>query len=116
MGEELLRHSSFRRQTVDATRLPPKAPTKRLTACCSVEAIQRIADLKDLTEYTYFGLGGPFLEDFRILNDFFGDLKSVSIEVNEEVIKRQQFHLPRRDIRLRHTSFHAFLGGYTAPG
>ena len=44
------------------------------------------------------------------------DLKLVSIEVNEEVIKRQQFHLPRRDIRLRHTSFEAFLEGYTPQG
>ena len=51
-----------------------------------------MAYLKDLAEYTYFGLGGPFLEDFRVLNDFFGDLKLVSIEVNEEVVKRQQFH------------------------
>ena len=99
--------------TQPAYRLRPNKAVDRLLF---VEAIQRMADLKDLTEYTYFGLGGPFLEDFRILNDFFGDLKLVSIEVNEEVIKRQQFHLPCRNIRLRHTSFHTFLGRYTAEG
>lgn len=99
--------------TQPAYRLRPNKAVDRLLF---VEAIQRIADLKDLTEYTYFGLGGPFLEDFRILNDFFEELKLVSIEVNEEVIKRQQFHLPRRDIRLQHTSFHAFLGGYSPQG
>lgn len=91
-------------------------PNKAVDRLLFVEAIQRMADLKDLTGYTYFGLGGPFLEDFRILNDSFGDLKLVSIEVNEEVIKRQKFHLPRRDIQLRHTSFEAFIEGYTPQG
>ena len=99
--------------TQPAYRLRPNKAVDRLLF---VEAIQQMADLMDLTEYTYFGFGGPFLEDFRILNDFFGDLKLVSIEANEEVIKRQQFHLPRRNIRLRHTSFHEFLGGYSSKG
>ena len=99
--------------TQPAYRLRPNKAVDRLLF---VEAIQRMAGLKDLTEYTYFGLGGPFLEDFRILNDFFGDLKLVCIEKNEEVIKRQQFHLPCRNIRLRRASFHTFLERYTPKG
>ena len=97
--------------TQPAYRLRPNKAVDRLLF---VEAIQRMANCRSLSEYTYYGLGGPFLEEFRILNDFFGELGLVSIEANEEVIKRQQFHLPCRNVRLRHLPFSSFLKDYTS--
>ena len=91
-------------------------PNKAVERFLFVEAVQRMANLKDLSEYTYYGFGGPFLEDFRILNDFFTELGLVSIEEKEEIIKRQQFHLPSRRIKLRHVPFRSFLGSYTPGG
>ena len=91
-------------------------PNKAVDHFLFVEAIQQIAKLNDLSEYTYYGFGGAFLEDFRILNDFFGELGLVSIEENEQVLKRQQFHLPSRNIRLRHMPFRSFLHGYSSRG
>ncbi len=99
--------------TQPAYRLRPNKAVERLLF---VEAIQHIAKLNDLSEYTYYGLGGAFLEDFRIMNDFFGELGLVSIEGKEEIIKRQQFHLPCRNIRLRQMRFRSFLQSYAAGG
>ena len=87
-------------------------PNKAVERFLFAEAIQRLAELKDLSEYTYYGFGGAFLEDFRILHDFFDDLGFVSIEEKEEVVKRQEFHLPFRNIRLRHMPFRSFVGRY----
>jgi len=42
---------------------------------------------------TYIGLGGPFLEDFRLLAREFPSLDLVSVERDNETIKRQEFHL-----------------------
>ena len=91
-------------------------PNKAVERFLFVEAVQRMAQLKDLSECTYYGFGGAFLEDFRMLNDFFAELGLVSIEEKGEVVKRQQFHLPRRDIRLRHMAFRSFLRSYTSGG
>ena len=91
-------------------------PNKAVERFLFVEAVQRMAQIKDLTEYTYYGFGGAFLEDFRIMNDFFPDLGLVSIEEKEEIIKRQEFHLPCRNLRLRHMPFRSFLASYVARG
>ena len=91
-------------------------PNKAVERFLFVEAVQRMAQLKDLSEYTYYGFGGAFLEDFRILHDFFAELGFVSIEEKEETIKRQRFHLAFRNIRLRHMPFHSFLRRYTSGG
>ena len=99
--------------TQPAYRLRPNKAVDRLIF---VEAIQRFADLKDLRGYTYFGFGGAFLEDFRVLSDFFSGFSFVSIEESEEVVKRQQFHLPCRNIRLQHASFQTFLDSYAPQG
>ena len=91
-------------------------PNKAVDRFLFLEALQHLAGLKDLSEYTYYGLGGPFLEDVRILGDFFNGLRLVSIEENEQTVKRQQFHLPSRDVRLLHMPFHRFLKSYAPTG
>lgn len=41
---------------------------------------------------TYVGLGGPFLEDFRLLSREFPALELVCVERDPETLKRQEFH------------------------
>lgn len=46
----------------------------------------------DLSEYSYHGFGGPFLEDFRLIHGFYPDMKMVSIERDAQTFLRQEFH------------------------
>lgn len=60
-----------------------------------IEAIRRLDKLGgNLEEYTYYGLGGPYLEDMRLLYEFCSEIPMVSIEEDEEIYKRQDFHRP----------------------
>lgn len=60
-----------------------------------IEAIRRLPKLgSELKEYTYYGLGGPYLEDMRLLYEFYPEIPTVSVEVDGEILKRQEFHRP----------------------
>lgn len=45
-------------------------------------------------DYTYVGLGGTTLEDFRVLHSVFAIEQMISLENNPEVHRRQQFNKP----------------------
>jgi hypothetical protein len=77
-----------------------------------LEAIRRIESVWDLSDYTYYGFGGPCLEEFRLLYELFPCLSMVSIERDEQTYKRQQFHLPCTMLKLLNTDFSSFLAQY----
>lgn len=77
-----------------------------------VEAIRGLGRLGELAQYTYYGLGGPYLEDFRLLHENFPELRMVSIEENYQIYKRQKFHLPCGRITLHHLNLSSFLARY----
>lgn len=54
----------------------------------------------ELLRYKYVGLGGPFLEDFKLLDQFFPSLRKISFELDEQTYKRQRFNQPTRLVRL----------------
>lgn len=94
-----------------AYQLRPNKAVDRLTL---IDAIRRLAKLAELSNYTYYGLGGPHLEDFRLLYEFYPEINMVSIEENEETYKRQKFHLPCGILKLRKEQFKSFLSQYEA--
>ncbi|MEM6737888.1 MAG: O-methyltransferase [Bacteroidota bacterium] len=47
---------------------------------------------KGLEEYTYYSLAGPFLQDLKVIDRFFPDMKLVSLEGNYQTYMRQEFH------------------------
>lgn len=96
-----------------AYHLRPNKAVDRLTL---IDAIKHIAKLSDLSEYTYYGFGGPTLEDFRLLYEFHPEIKMISIEDNAETYKRQHFHLPCHTVhlKLKKTEFKTFLARYDA--
>jgi hypothetical protein len=60
-----------------------------------IEAIRRLPKIGgNLDEYTYFGFGGPYLEDMRLIYEFCPELPMVSIERDPETFNRQKFHCP----------------------
>ncbi len=78
-----------------------------------IEAIRRLTKLGgSLEEYTYYGLGGPHLEDCRLLYEFYPEISMVSVEENEEVLKRQKFHLPCGTLHLEPKDMKSFIIQY----
>jgi hypothetical protein len=79
-----------------------------------IDAIHRLRRRGDLNAYTYYSLGGPYLDDFRLVYESFPEMKMVSIESDEEIYKRQQFHLPCGNLTLQNADLRSFIAGYTA--
>ncbi|HTZ97427.1 MAG TPA: O-methyltransferase [Terriglobales bacterium] len=80
-----------------------------------IDVIKRASTLDTHTgEYTYYGFGGPYLEDFRLLYEFYPEIRMISIENNDEIYKRQVFHMPchSSQLKLKKTEFKSFLDQY----
>ena len=92
-------------------------PNKTADRFAFIEAINRLGRSRagGLRNYTYHGLGGPYLEDFRLLYEFCPDIQMVSIEKDEETSKRQAFHRPCSTVRLVQDDVTSFIAGYN-PG
>ena len=91
-------------------------PNKAVDRLTLIDAIRLVVKPKELSDYTYYSMGGPTLEDFRLIYDFYPEIKMVSIEQDPEIYKRQRFHLPCRfhRLKLEHTSLKSFLAQYEA--
>ena len=89
-------------------------PNKMAERFAFIESIRRLERLsaKGLKNYTYLGLGGPYLEDFRLLNEFFPDISMISIETEDETCKRQRFHLPSSNVQLVNSDIESFIAQY----
>ncbi|MBM4044778.1 MAG: hypothetical protein FJ279_06680 [Planctomycetes bacterium] len=87
-------------------------PNKAVDRFMLIEALRRLGRIEDLSHYTYYGFGGPYLEEFRLLYEFCPEVGMVSIEENEETYKRQKFHRPCGTVQLLHMDFQSFLAQY----
>ena len=84
-------------------------PNKAVDRIAMVEAIRRLERLVDLKDYTYYGLGGPYLEEYRLLYEYYPEKKYVSLEKDFETYKRQQFHKPCKILDLKNLDVGSFL-------
>lgn len=64
------------------------------------ELLSHLAGTLNFGSYRYVGLGGPFLEDFRLIHEAFPMMKLSSIESKEQVWRRQKFHKPVSNVTL----------------
>lgn len=89
-------------------------PNKTAERFAFIEAIRRLDHLSDegLSGYTYHGLGGPYLEDFRLLYESCPNTSMVSIEANCETFKRQRFHLPSSNVQLVNSDVASFIAQF----
>ncbi len=67
-----------------------------------LELLTMINRYTNVSKYTYVGFGGAFLEDFKLIHNHTGIKSMVSIEQEEEVVKRQKFNSPAKCIKYRH--------------
>ncbi len=62
-----------------------------------------------IEDYTYIGMGGPYLEDFRLIHAKAGIDKLVCVEAEEQVHLRQLFNRPIAGIECVHNTFEDYL-------
>ena len=91
-------------------------PNKAVDRFVMLELIRRLGKIETLSDYTYYSLGGPYLEDFRVLYEIHDEIGMVSLESKERVFKRQQFHLPCSTLVLKHKDIHQFIDEYESDG
>lgn len=92
-------------------------PNKAVDRVLLIETLHRLQGLNyDRTDGpsvpvppVYYGFGGPFLHDFRLLNGYFPHLDLVSIESSEQTFKRQKFHRVSKKLKLKHSDVGSFL-------
>lgn len=93
-------------------------PNKAADRFAFIEAIRRLERLSGggLLDYTYHSLGGPYLEDFRLLYEFFPEIRMVSIDNDEETVKRQKFHLPCGHVKLELEDLSSYIAHFDPTG
>lgn len=84
-------------------------PNKAVDRELFLALLMRLAPKLGLEKYHYIGLGGPFLEDFRLVHARLGIAKMTCIETEEQVHKRQAFNRPIASIECIHTSLEDYL-------
>lgn len=78
-----------------ATSLPYQLrPNKAADRELFISLLARLSGTLHLERFRYVGLGGPFMEDFRLIHSRIGISDMVCVEKDDEVRSRQQFNLP----------------------
>ena len=81
-----------------------------------VQIIDILKGYCEISDYTYYGFGGPFLEDCKLIHNRCPEIKIVSIEKNEATFKRQEFHRFSKNLDLRQIDFASFLANFSSDG
>ena len=81
-----------------------------------VEILDILKGYCEISDYTYYGFGGPFLEDCRLIHDRCPEIQIVSIEKNKQTFKRQEFHHFSKKLNLRNEDFASFLAHFSSSG
>ncbi|NTX45180.1 hypothetical protein HT749_17395 [Burkholderia cepacia] len=74
-----------------------------------VDLLARVGRYNNISEYTYVGFGGPFLEDFKHLHSALRISRMISIEMDENVYYRQVFNQPVSCVDLLHLTSGEFV-------
>lgn len=84
-------------------------PNKAVDRELFLSLLMRLAPVLSLENYHYVGLGGPFLEDFRLVHARLGLKRMTCIETEKEVHKRQLFNRPIASIECVHNTLEEYL-------
>lgn len=74
-------------------------PNKSVDRFLFVDLLLRLRSVIDYSDFTYVGLGGPFMEDFRLIHSHFPEIKLICIESDSNTQKRQRYNRPCRTIK-----------------
>lgn len=77
-----------------------------------IDLLARVGRVENISDYIYIGFGGPFLEDFKAIHAALRINKMISIEMDENVCKRQIFNSPADFIEIKNCKSSDFLTNY----
>lgn len=89
-------------------------PNKAIERQVFVELLTRFHGFRAVYPYTYVGFGGPFMEDFRLIEGHFGVARMISLEGDAAVIERQKFNRPFTSIDCRKQLSGDFIANYAS--
>jgi hypothetical protein len=69
-------------------------PNKAVDRNLLIDLLNKLNRIVNISDYRYFGFGGPFLEDFKLMHAHLRIAKMTSIEQNKDVHLRQKFNSP----------------------
>lgn len=69
-------------------------PNKAVDRNLFITLLNKLNRVINISDYTYYGFGGPFLEDFKLIHSNLRIGSMVSIEKSEHVHLRQKFNSP----------------------
>lgn len=84
-------------------------PNKAVDRELFLSLLARLAATLRIEDHQYVGLGGPFLEDFRLVHARLGIDDMVCIEAEEDVHKRQLFNRPVDCIECVHDTLENYI-------
>ena len=84
-------------------------PNKAVDRELFLGLLSRLAATLRIENYCYVGLGGPFLEDFRLVHARLGIDDLVCVEDELDVHKRQKFNRPVNRIRCVHNTLENYI-------
>lgn len=84
-------------------------PNKAIDRFIFLELLRTLELRQPLREHTYVGLGGPFLEDFRLLSQQFPLMALICVEQDGETLKRQKFHMCSSNMQCIRSSLGDFV-------
>jgi hypothetical protein len=84
-------------------------PNKAVDRELFLSLLIRLAAKLSIEKYHYVGLGGPFLEDFRLVHARLGIGRMTCVECEEEVHKRQIFNRPISSLECIHSTLEDYL-------
>lgn len=87
-------------------------PSKAVERNLFVDLLARIGRHSNISAYAYYSLGGPFLEDFKLVHAALRISNLTCIEENLEVVKRQRFNAPVAGMNFFEGSVNSFLSGF----
>lgn len=94
----------------DGSSLPYRLrPNKAVDRELFVGLLMRLATSLKLEGYAYVGLGGPFLDDFRLIHARLGVKEMVCVESDESVHKRQLFNRPIGSVKCVNSTLDDYL-------
>src|SRR6266540_2491542 len=84
-------------------------PNKAVDRELFLSLLGRLSARLRLEQYSYVGLGGPFLEDFRLIHARIGIDSLICVESEEGVHLRQTFNRPIESIQCVHEELEGYL-------
>ena len=87
-------------------------PNKTIDRNIFLEILERIQNYISLNDHTYIGLGGAFLEDFKILHKKLDITNMICLEKDYNTYHRQQFNKPINCIDFKYTTTKEFIDDF----